>query len=86
LVTIIVESKDRSGNRVGSIRLSKGQDPRIDLLKKGLAWTQEKNPNPEFENLKEEAKRNRMGLWSQENPVAPWIHRRQQSMLAPKMG
>ena len=86
MVILIIGSKDRFGNQVGSLKLSEGQDPRIDLLKKGLAWTQEKNPNREFENIKDDAKGKRIGLWSQVNPTAPWTYRRQQSMISPKTG
>lgn len=83
---LAVEKKDRFGNKVGGIRLLKGGDPRVELLEKGLAWTQEKNPNLEFEAIKEAAKNRGRGLWKQENPTAPWTFRRQQSMLAAKAG
>jgi len=83
---VIIEGKDRLGNRVGSLRLSNNKDPRLDLLEKGLAWTVEKNPNPAFEEIKEEAKKRTKGLWKQENPVAPWVYRRQQTMLTAKSG
>jgi endonuclease YncB( thermonuclease family) len=85
-VKLLLEGKDRFGNRVGSVQLLNGKDPRIALLQNGLAWTLEKSINEEFENLKEEARNKRLGLWKQENPVAPWVFRRQQSMLSPKMG
>lgn len=85
-VKLIIESKDRLGNRVGSILLEKGPDPRIELLKRGLAWTQERNPQQEFESLRMEAQSKKVGLWGQEDPIPPWNFRRQQSMLSPKMG
>lgn len=81
---VIVEGKDRFGNRVGSLFFTNNRDPRVDLLEKGLAWTAEKNPKPEFEVLKESAKNKGKGLWNQENPVAPWSFRRQQTMLTAK--
>jgi len=83
---VIIEGKDRNGSRVGSIQPAKGKDPRLELLEKGLAWTREKNPNQEFESIKETAKNRARGLWKQENPVAPWTFRRQQSMLTAKSG
>lgn len=86
VVTLVVQSRDRLGNHVGTVKLSKDEDPRIELLKKGLAWTQEKNPDPELENLMEGARSKRLGLWKQTDPTAPWLYRRQQSMLSPKMG
>jgi micrococcal nuclease len=82
--TILIEGKDRLGNRVGSLIYGKNKDPRQELLEKGLAWTAEKNPKPEFETVKEAAKSREKGLWGQPNPTPPWIFRRQQSMLTAK--
>jgi micrococcal nuclease len=81
---IIIEGKDRLGNRIGSLTYKKDRDPRLELLEKGLAWTVEKNPKPEFETLKEAAKSSEKGLWTQPNPTPPWIFRRQQTMLTAK--
>jgi micrococcal nuclease len=81
---VIVEGKDRLGNRVGMLKYGKDKDPRLELLEKGLAWTAEKNPKPEFENLKEAAKSHEKGLWEQPNPTPPWTFRRQQTMLTAK--
>jgi micrococcal nuclease len=82
--TIVIEGKDRLGNRVGSLLYKKDKDPRLELLEKGLAWTTEKNPKPEFETVKEAAKSREKGLWQQPNPTPPWIFRRQQTMLTAK--
>jgi micrococcal nuclease len=59
-------------------------DPRIKLLSEGLAWTSEKNIEPEFELLRLKAKAHRKGLWKEKDPTQPWIFRRQQTMLTPK--
>ena len=83
-VTITLRGKDRTGNRLGEIHVDGASDPRHELVKAGLAWTAERSPNPELELLKEEARRNSVGLWKDENPTPPWIYRRQQSMLEPK--
>jgi micrococcal nuclease len=81
---IFIEGKDRLGNRVGSLVYGKNKDPRHELLERGLAWTAEKNPKPEFETIKEAAKSKEKGLWELPNPTPPWIFRRQQSMLTAK--
>lgn len=81
---ITVEGKDRHGNRVGTLKYGKDKDPRQELLERGLAWTTEKNPKPEFEILKEAAKSHEKGLWEQPNPTPPWTFRRQQTMLTAK--
>lgn len=81
---ITIEGKDRLGNRVGTLKYGKDKDPRLILLEKGLVWTAEKNPKPEFEILKEAAKSHEKGLWEQPNPTPPWTYRRQQTMLTAK--
>ena len=83
-VTIVLQGKDRWGNYLAVVTLHKSVDPRVELLKEGLAWTAEKNPIPELEEHKERARGKNKGLWKQENPTAPWIYRRQQTMLQPK--
>ena len=78
-----IRGKDRWGNYLAVV-LVDGDDPRIGLLKEGLAWTSEKNPDPELENHRLTAQEKGKGLWKEESPTPPWIFRRQQSMLQPK--
>lgn len=49
------------------------------LVEQGYAWvfpklTAESRPLKKYE---QEAKRQKIGLWQQDNPVAPWVFRRQ---------
>jgi endonuclease YncB( thermonuclease family) len=60
------------------------RDPRIQLLRDGLAWTDESNPDSALESYRVASQSKKKGLWKDENPTPPWTHRRQQSMLAPK--
>jgi micrococcal nuclease len=83
-VQVQMKGKDRWGTRLGVILIDGQDDPRYNLLKEGLAWTAEVNPDPEFEGLKEEARDKGKGLWKQENPTPPWKFRRQQTLLQPK--
>jgi endonuclease YncB( thermonuclease family) len=55
-------------------------DPRYDLLNAGLAWTAERDPIQEFEAIKEKAREKGKGLWKEQDPIPPWIYRRQQTM------
>lgn len=82
-VTITLQGKDRTGNHLGVIMLG-DDDPRIKLLKEGLAWTSEKNPSPELEPYRTWAEQKGRGLWKLDNPTPPWTFRRQQSMAGPK--
>ncbi len=83
-ITIVFHGKDRFGNRLGEIRIDGAPDPRHELVKAGLAWTSEKALIAELETLKEEARQKNLGLWQEANPTAPWIYRRQQSMVEAK--
>lgn len=83
-VIVQVQGKDRFGHHLAVVKIKGKVDPRIELLKKGLAWTSEKNPLKELERYRLEAQRKRKGLWKQENPVPPWTYRREQTMLKPK--
>lgn len=79
-VSISIKGKDRMGNPLISVRIIGAKDPRIALLKEGLAWTAEKNPPPDLEFYREAAQLKGKGLWKQNNPTPPWIYRREQTM------
>ncbi|HEY3404445.1 MAG TPA: thermonuclease family protein [Ohtaekwangia sp.] len=83
-VTVSIQGKDRWGNRLAIVLINGNVDPRVALLKEGLAWTSEKNPNPDLEPYRSTAQQKGKGLWQQENPTPPWTYRRQQTMLQPK--
>jgi|SRR5688572_19322247 micrococcal nuclease len=83
-VTITFTGKDRKGNKLATVTLRGGVDVRLELLREGLAWTAEKNPIPDLESVKEQARQDTKGLWSQENPTPPWTFRRQQTMAQVK--
>ena len=80
---VTVKGKDRTGNSIAEVMLDGKKDPRIQLLKDGLAWTQEGISN-ELESYKVASQSKKKGLWKDENPTPPWTFRRQQSMMTPK--
>jgi micrococcal nuclease len=83
-VTVELRGKDRKGHNLGVLFIKGKTDARIELLQKGLAWTSERNPNPDLELHRTSAQQDGKGLWKENNPTPPWIHRREQSMLQPK--
>jgi endonuclease YncB( thermonuclease family) len=83
-VEVVVEGKNRWGIRQAVVTTTSGDDLRLKLLAEGLAWTSEKNAIPEFELIRIKAKAQHKGLWKSEDPIPPWIFRRQQTMVAPK--
>ena len=57
---------------VGSTDLNK------ELLKAGLAWHYKKySRDPELAKLEFEARSKRVGLWKEQNQIAPWEWRKQ---------
>lgn len=83
-VTFNVTGKDRWGKQLAIVMINGRVDVRMEILKEGLAWTAERNPQQELEAVKEVAKEAAKGLWKQDNPTPPWVFRRQQTMLQPK--
>lgn len=82
--TVTVKGKDRTGNAIAEVMVDGKKDPRIQLLKDGLAWTEEGSSASELESYKVASQMKKKGLWKDENPTPPWTYRRQQSMMVPK--
>jgi endonuclease YncB( thermonuclease family) len=83
-ITARIQGKDRWGTRQGITEAEGMDDPRMELLEAGLAWTSERNPVPDLEEVKEKAKQKGKGLWSEADPTPPWKYRRQQTMMQAK--
>lgn len=83
-VVVKFKGKDTWGNRLAIVLIKGETDPRIDLLKEGLAWTSERNPDPALENLRICAQEKGKGLWKEPTPTPPWTYRREQTMMEAK--
>jgi micrococcal nuclease len=84
-VVVTITGKDRWGNYLAALKVVRNDvDPRIELLEEGLAWTSEKNPIPNFESIRLKAMERQKGIWKEADPKAPWIYRREQSMMQAK--
>lgn len=83
-VVVHLHGKDRLKNYIGVIVTEGRGDIRLPLLQEGLAWTAEKDPQPELEIIRADAMGRKTGLWKKENPVPPWVFQREQSMLEAK--
>ncbi len=78
--------KDRFGNDMATVTSEDNEDLGMALLKSGLAWYNVKGTADEtLENIQNTNITNNVGLWAQENPLEPWIYRRQQTMTKPKL-
>jgi endonuclease YncB( thermonuclease family) len=68
---------DKYGRVIGIIHIN-GQNVNELLIKNGFAWVYKKYYNRSRVNwmiLEDKAKRNKLGLWKQDNPLEPWKFR-----------
>ena len=70
--------KDRYKRTVGIVRLDDGTVVQEAILKAGLAWVYRKYCKDcgDWYALEEEARKEKRGLWRDENPVPPWEWRK----------
>ena len=84
-VIVEMKGKDMWGNRLASITLKNGKNIEQELLKAGMAWHNIlKSKDAALAELESITKENKVGLWNSENPVAPWVYRREQTMTTAK--
>lgn len=81
-VTVEWNKQDRYGRTVGKV-LVKGVDANLEQVKRGLAWFYKKYQNEQplqdrldYMHAQEDAEKNRVGLWVDQAPIAPWDFRR----------
>jgi micrococcal nuclease len=74
VVTVENESEfDRYDRLIGVVINSKGDTVNLELVKAGLAWHYKQYSSDTLYSLMEiRAKRNKVGLWADLNPVPPW--------------
>lgn len=67
------DESDRYGRILAEVILPNGQNLNKELVKHGLAWHFKKYSNDdEYAQLENEARMNKVGLWSEPNPIEPW--------------
>ena len=80
-VTLISTGKkgnfDRNGRMIAEIYNNEKTCLNKEVLKTGLAWHYKKySTNAEYAQLENTARKNRVGLWADKSPIAPWNFRR----------
>ncbi|MDH5367244.1 MAG: thermonuclease family protein [Cyclobacteriaceae bacterium] len=84
-VIVEMKGKDMWGNRLVGVTLKNGKSAEVELLAAGLAWHNKiKSESIEFSEIEIKSKKNKLGLWVNDNPVEPWVFRRQQTMTVAK--
>lgn len=72
-VTLIVLKKDRYGRTIANVIYNNSLNLSQELLKNGLAWHYiDYSKDPLLQKLEDQAKKNKLGLWQDKNPTAPW--------------
>ena len=76
LVIIKGEKYDRYKRLIAVVINDKNQNVNQEMVKLGMAWHFTKfSKNPLYTKLETEARKNRVGLWQDKNPIAPWLWR-----------
>ena len=85
-VTVVWEKKDKYGRTVGKISASDGTDICLEQINRGMAWhyKQYKSEQPieeqeSYSQAEIQARKMKVGLWQDLEPVPPWEWRRTQN-------
>lgn len=75
-VKVISQSKDRYGRVLGVVMVN-GVNVNKEILKAGLAWHYKQyDKSQEFADIESQARKKKIGLWAEKNPIAPWEFRK----------
>lgn len=81
-VQVAVYDTDRYGRIVGVVYVG-GECLNEELIKNGFAWVYKRYCNENFcsqwQQLEQEAREKKLGLWIYDNPIPPWDFRRGES-------
>ena len=80
-VTLVSKGKkgnyDGRGRMIAEIYVNEKTCLNKEMLKAGLAWHYKKySTNAEYAQLENNARKNKVGLWTDKDPIAPWNFRK----------
>jgi micrococcal nuclease len=77
-VNLVHQNKfDRNRRLIAEVILTDGSNLNKELVKNGLAWHFKKySQENSYADLEDDARKLRVGLWSDSNPIAPWTWRK----------
>ena len=73
-VRVEYKNRDRYGRILGVVFVD-GKNVNEEMLKAGLAWNYQYSRNKRYAELEAEAKRKRLNIFSEKNPVNPYYFR-----------
>lgn len=74
-VELDIEDRDRYGRILAFIQYN-SRDVNENLVSRGLAWNYEYYCEDKYAGAQEKARMQGIGLWSLDNPIPPWVWRR----------
>ncbi|MEG0760378.1 thermonuclease family protein [Chryseobacterium sp.] len=76
--------KDRNKRLIAEIILKNGKNINKELVKNGLAWHFKKySKDNSYDTLEKQARKLKLGLWKDKNPIAPWDWRKSRKSSSP---
>jgi len=84
-VTLQTHGKDKYGRTVADVLLPDGGNVNQQLVREGWCWWYQKHAPKDLalEQSEQEAKEAKRGLWSDPDPIPPWLYRRLHSGTYP---
>ena len=77
IVTVEARNKDRYGRTIGEVTLPNGESLNRLLISHGYAWHYKKySKDASLAELENQARMDKVGLWLDKSPIAPWDWRR----------
>jgi micrococcal nuclease len=77
LLTVVVTDTDRNKRKIAEVYTEQKLWINKEMIAKGMAWHFKKySSNTELTNAELLARKQKVGLWSLKNPVAPWDWRK----------
>ena len=75
-VTIKGEKYDRYKRLIAVVINDKNENVNQEMIKLGMAWHFTKySQDPIYAKLESQARKKRVGIWQDKNPIAPWLWR-----------
>lgn len=87
-VQVTTVATDSYGRAIGWIALKPdaGIEASVNaaLVRRGWAWAQSRSRSAYLREAQQAAQRERLGLWASDQPIPPWVWRRQQLLKQPR--
>ena len=76
-VTLISQGEDRYGRILGEIYVD-GESANRSMIRSGFAWVYDRHVEDlSLNEYQDQAKAKNLGLWQGDDPIAPWVWRKQ---------